>query len=172
MDSSTLEFAAKSDDMISKYWNGVFSKDTVPPLHGNQLYVINTDSSQGPGEHWLGLSTIPHDGDDRGEFFDSFGNDLATYDEISAFVKSYYPRVKSNHKQLQLTSTKSCGLFVLFDLYCAARQIGMDEMVERFFSKPATKASGSYKYELLIFHFISCVLKFPQNVDLRALLTE
>ena len=32
-------------------WLGVFSADTIPNREG--YYVVNTDNSKGPGEHWV-----------------------------------------------------------------------------------------------------------------------
>ncbi|GFW84931.1 uncharacterized protein F54H12.2 [Trichonephila clavipes] len=39
----------------SPYFQGVYSRDTLPPLEENMCAIVNSDDSSQPGTHWLAL---------------------------------------------------------------------------------------------------------------------
>lgn len=58
-------------------FRGVFASDEVPPLTDDRPYLIaNTDTMDGPGEHWLALARYPSD-PDTVFLYDSFGRPKA-----------------------------------------------------------------------------------------------
>jgi len=48
----------------------VYNIDNLPQHPGLKLLVANTDTSDGPGQHWIAISIDKHG---NGQFFDSFG---------------------------------------------------------------------------------------------------
>ncbi|GFY35759.1 hypothetical protein TNCV_4841361 [Trichonephila clavipes] len=53
------------------YFQGVYSRDTLPPLEENMCAIVNSDDSSQPGTHWLALFV----NDKRElEFYDSLDN--------------------------------------------------------------------------------------------------
>ncbi|GFW61345.1 uncharacterized protein TNCV_4136631 [Trichonephila clavipes] len=60
----------------SPYFQGVYSRDTLPPLQENMCAIVNSDDSSQPGTHWLALFV----NDKRElEFYDSFGQPPVFY---------------------------------------------------------------------------------------------
>ncbi|GFY47154.1 uncharacterized protein F54H12.2 [Trichonephila inaurata madagascariensis] len=58
------------------YFQGAYSRDTLPPLQENMCAIVNSDDSSQPGTHWLALFV----NDKRElEFYDSFGQPPVFY---------------------------------------------------------------------------------------------
>lgn len=54
-----------------KIFKGTFARDKMPQIKTRPSgFVINTDSSAEPGEHWVAILLLNNG---RGEYFDSFG---------------------------------------------------------------------------------------------------
>lgn len=95
-----------------KYFRGVFMRDDLPKkCHNNECSIINLDSSEGSGTHWVAYSK-------RGKeiyYFDSFGDlsppkELITY--FGSDVKIFY-----NYLNYQKYDTVICGQLCITFLY-------------------------------------------------------
>lgn len=95
---------------------GVYAADELPNLNSSKTsypccYVVNTDPSSEPGEHWVAFyHETPHH---PVEFFDSFGNPPSAYlfnREFTFFLH--------NEKRFQVYNSSVCGYYVVFYLYC------------------------------------------------------
>lgn len=94
---------------------GTFPRDQLPldAERGTSL-IINTDSSDGPGEHWVAVYV-----DDKDiEYFDPYGLP-PFHEEIASFLERNGRRITINHVTLQTPGySVTCGhyacLFVLF----------------------------------------------------------
>jgi hypothetical protein len=99
---------------FSKYFKlpliGVFSKDELPVVHKDGLYVVNMSNHDVEGTHWVGF------GIEKGRcwFFDSYG--VACPLEIEKFLQKYKPIIYST-KQIQKLNGSFCGWAVLLASY-------------------------------------------------------
>lgn len=94
---------------MRRYFRGVVSRDTLPTdVPFPSVFVVNTDVSSRPGEHWVAiiLNSPRH-----GVFFDSFGR--RPEKELEHFMNSNVERYDFFDVQIQSTSSALCGLFVL-----------------------------------------------------------
>lgn len=87
------------------YWNGTLMRDEIV-TPGN--YIINLDSSTGPGTHWVALATM----DDRMFYFDSFG--LPPPDEVMVVARGY--RLFFSPAQIQKWDSTACGYYCVMML--------------------------------------------------------
>lgn len=62
--------------LFGKLWNGVYASDQIGRPKKAGAYIINLDSSDEPGSHWVGLY-IFNDFSRRSLLFDSFGRPTA-----------------------------------------------------------------------------------------------
>ena len=91
-------------------FKGVFSKDEIPQLHGQECMIINIQNDRDgngarlPGTHWVAAG-IQHD---HAWYFDSFG--LAVPVNIASHLP--HPISHSSH-QVQDPNSNLCGLFAL-----------------------------------------------------------
>ncbi|GFT61846.1 hypothetical protein TNCV_4914501 [Trichonephila clavipes] len=69
MDGMQMYTVLSQEKTTSPYFQGVYSRDTLPPLQENMCAIVNSDDSSQPGTHWLALFV----NDKRElEFYDSF----------------------------------------------------------------------------------------------------
>ena len=92
---------------------GVFPIDSLPERvpHYPSCMVINTQSHNLPGEHWISIFITK---DKRGEVFDSLGLPLSNFliRWLNRFTKSW----RYNRKTYQRLSSDKCGAFVIYFL--------------------------------------------------------
>jgi hypothetical protein len=106
---------------------GVFMRDTLPKERKIGSYVINMDSSEGDGTHWV-FAKIFCDSDrfDSGSdsddssiqnkycgclYFDSFG--IGMPKEVEEFLKPFSIKL-INTKQIQNINSTQCGWFCIY----------------------------------------------------------
>lgn len=104
---------------------GVFMADTIPRSNnhksnglmrekkksiGEQGMIINLDSSNELGSHWVAFW---NNADGTGEYFDSFGSPPPSYIKMSLECLSPSRIIYSN-AALQHKSSSSCGLYCIF----------------------------------------------------------
>ena len=111
MNTTELLSAIRSDEYLSKKCLGVFPSDRVPKLQPDTCVILNEDSHDKPGSHWLAMykSRVST------EWFDTFGRPpLPLFNSI---VTTY------NKQQIQSPFSDTCGAHCLFYLYHRARKI-------------------------------------------------
>lgn len=123
MDNKEISEIILRDPQAKRVFRGVFPRDTLPRKRGieskrRSVYIINTDHSGGPGEHWVALW---FDGNNRAEYFDSFGLPPA-HVTIKNFIdrNSVYP-VKYNQRLFQSLTSSVCGVYVLYYVLMKSR---------------------------------------------------
>ena len=69
-DTIQIERILEKDSYTKKIFKGVYPKDLLPTVEYPGSYVLNTNPSSSPGEHWVGVHFT-----DVGsaEYFDSYG---------------------------------------------------------------------------------------------------
>jgi hypothetical protein len=102
-------------------FKGTFARDRMPKIGKRPIsFVINTDSSSEPGEHWVAIILLANG---RGEFFDSFGLPPLHEDFVNYLTNNAPNGWIWNNLALQAATEKSCGLFCIE--YIKARAAGL-----------------------------------------------
>ena len=74
MNGAQIERALRQDRFVSQSFLGV-AVDRLPVKEFPGSYVVNTDETDQPGQHWVAFHTV----DDTIECFDSFGKNPGVY---------------------------------------------------------------------------------------------
>ena len=92
-------------------------------------YLINTDHSAGPGEHWV---CVWCDGRGHVEYFDSFGLP-PVFASIQNFIdRNRSGRFKYNKRLLQSLTSSACGLYVLYYVLMKSRGATLSRVQQMF----------------------------------------
>lgn len=121
----------KSDLFANRIFCGVYAVDKLPKrvCHHPAAYIINTDVSKGPGEHWV---AVYFDGLGNAEFWDSYGFSSKRYPPISRFIKNNSFRQLHNSLVLQSPVSRSCGHFCLTFVLQKARGVTLRAIQSKF----------------------------------------
>ena len=92
-------------------YGGCFSTDILNKIGKNQykFYILNLDSSRGPGTHFVLLSLMDKD---VGIYFDSYA--LSPPEQVVRYMKKYRTENIRNIGQIQQTQASSCGFFACY----------------------------------------------------------
>ena len=157
MDGFSLERAALSDPVLKRYYIGVFSADTVPPIQKNMAFFVNTSKSTDFGQHWIAGHSLREDG--VFEFLCSFGSKLSEFPLVEKGVKEYTDKkVYTFPRPVQVSWSSSCGGFVLFFLFFCARKMYGAEILKSFFT-PAPSPQQLYKFDIFVLNIITTLYK-------------
>ncbi|GFV82351.1 hypothetical protein TNCV_3443411 [Trichonephila clavipes] len=55
MDGMQMYTVLSQEKTTSPYFQGVYSRDTIPPLKENMCAIVNSDDSSQPGTHWFNI---------------------------------------------------------------------------------------------------------------------
>ena len=97
-----------------RIFRGVYALDELPYIvdtSRRQAFVINTDYSDGPGEHWV---SVYSNGFGRAEFFDSFGLSPTYYAEIEKFINRNFLSYTYNKRLVQDLTSSFCGVYAIY----------------------------------------------------------
>ena len=90
---------------------GTFPRDGIPvPDKLPKGYIINTHTSDLPGEHWVAIYI---DSRGRGQYFDSYGL-FPLYNEFTEFLNDYCTSWNYNSRTFQSSNSSTCGLYCIF----------------------------------------------------------
>lgn len=97
--------------------------DMIPkkiPKSNSAIIIVNSDTSDKPGTHWLAIWITTSKRQRLAYFFDSYGRaPLNTY--IRNFIKDHSNKISWNVKQIQSLHTHTCGEYCcVFALSMAA----------------------------------------------------
>ena len=116
MDTQTINQLLKN----TKYFIGTFACDLLPSRFKKPaLFVVNTDPSNRPGEHWIALF-INSNG--KGEYFDSFGLPPLNENIIKFLLINCPNGFLYNPRTLQCLKCITCGHYCV--VYVKLRSIG------------------------------------------------
>ena len=134
LNDKQLEFLARGNPHLDKYFEGVFPCDRLPPNPDKstpKAYIVNTDPEALPGRHWLGLWTEKN----KCEVMDSYALPLDVYKTtapLQAWLDKHWKYVVNNGRTLQSLFSQSCGDYALLFLIAKARNHSMSEFVQTF----------------------------------------
>ena len=125
MDENQITHYLMTDEYTSRFFRGVMPYDKLPSTDSaSGLYVVNTDSSLGPGKHWVCVFV-----GDLCEYFDSLGNPPL---EAKLFIQNQRkPYIYSNIK-LQGSDSDVCGDYCILFSYFRCRGYSMEKFVNMF----------------------------------------
>lgn len=113
MNGLEMSYILSIDQYTSKYFKGFCMSDNVelPALKSpTALYILNTDTLSGPGEHWC-VAFFDHE---EGEFFDPFGQSPQTYNFQKLLDSRNFQTVTYNPLVVQSLTSTTCGHHCLF----------------------------------------------------------
>lgn len=102
-----------NDNYAGKHFTGVFPADHLPPIKKETAFIVNTDTHDQNGSHWLAMfiqdkNTL--------EFFDSFGLPPSTYHPFISQYASQFKHVKWNETSFQSPTSNVCGQYCTYYL--------------------------------------------------------
>lgn len=131
MNSVEIARVLSKDVHAKRVFRGVFSRDKLP-RHVNtrrsSAYIVNTDSSDGAGKHWVAVWL---DGRGKGEYFDSFGLP-PQHREIERFILRHSHTCRYNQRLLQDITSSACGLYVLYYVIMKSRGASLMRVLSVF----------------------------------------
>ena len=130
MNTDQIEFLLKKDLYSQKIFKNVCAKDFLPKVVYPSAYVINSDPSSKPGEHWI---AVYFDKNGKGEYFDSYGlspDMLGFTDFMNANSTSWV----YNKKTLQSLFSKMCGHYCVYFILFRCRGLSMRDITSHFSS--------------------------------------
>lgn len=132
MYASEIRCKLESDNRVQPRFRGVFPADRLPlRIHRYPAcLVVNTDTSRGPGKHWVAFYFDSHK---TGEFWDSFGHPPEHYHiSFHTFLLRNSRRRKVNQNRLQNNYSDVCGHYCIY--FLAHRCVGysMNQILSRF----------------------------------------
>lgn len=100
-----------ADEATRHAFGGVYSISQLPSAvhHYPYLMIVNTQSHNLPGEHWLSIFISK---DRMGEVFDSFALPLSNM--LIRWLNRFTKRWRVNHLTVQHPLSATCGSFALY----------------------------------------------------------
>lgn len=131
---------------------GVFALNQLPVCADNQdaLFIINTDTSNLPGTHWIAVMGRR----DEGYCFDPLGYQPPVY--VLNWMNSHYNHWTSNTRTIQQTFSLDCGPFCLHYLffgYYLYNYLPLSEIVNYLYPISHTMQD----YQFTVNNFISMI---------------
>ena len=124
MDTLQIERILKKDP-YAKIFKGVYPKD-LSTVECIGSYVVNTDPSTAPGEHWV-ATFFNNQG--SAEFFDSYGLHPIVQ---QIFLDSYSSSWIYNSKTLQSLISEVCSLWLLYYMLFRSRGCSLSDILNPF----------------------------------------
>ena len=109
-------------------FGGVLAVDQLHTANKHKIYIVNTDPSNLPGKHWVGVSL-----GDVPEFFDSLGNPPGFYNKLFEDCLIHHgPSYLYNSQRLQSPGSDVCGEFCIQYVLYRAAGYSMSTFVKSF----------------------------------------
>ena len=151
METYQLEKALRHDGCLSAMpHSGVLAADELHLVTDPGAYIINTDPSHLPGQHWLALFICR-----TGflEVFDSQGYHPHHYPFLTDYLKGR--RFNYNSNRWQNVGTATCGQFSLLYLYHRCRGWSLPQMTEFYWN--AELARNEHMVSLFMKHYFPTI---------------
>lgn len=151
MNTAEIDAILSMHPSTRPHYIGTFPLDLSPNcvLPRPSICIVNSDSSQYPGTHWL-CFFLPDDNFKTVEFFDSFGRKPKNY-FFERFIAKNSDVCVYNPYVIQNFNSLSCGMFVcLFALY---RSLGFSMQSFRGLFKVNKIKNEKIVRDLFQFHF-------------------
>jgi len=130
MDSTTIQKILTRDQRTKNLFQGFSTPDLDFPkiVKTPALFILNTDTSDGPGIHWcIAVFTKKK----MCEFFDPLGKNPASYGFDKSILK-LYPKICFNEFPVQHSSAATCGHHCLFFAFHRARKMRPRRIMQKY----------------------------------------
>lgn len=136
LNNNQLDYLADLNPHLRRVFEGAIACDELPEQisMSPKAYIVNTDTKDKPGRHWLGVWTEGR----VCEIMDSYGMPLEYYEKDSTYITEFAKRfqtVKRSSKTLQSLFSKSCGDYALLYLFFKAEGKSMQDFLKHFSDK-------------------------------------
>lgn len=145
MNGSILNHILKKHLHTQKWFQGFSSVDLpLPPIKKYPaLFILNTDDTRGPGEHWCVVIIFNKN---RAEFFDSYGKPPCEYN-LHESILNYSNTINYNKKRVQ-GNKPTCGHHCLFFSIQRAEGKSMENILQSLYT------NDLYANDNLVYSFI------------------
>ena len=113
MNSLQIKGLLKKDSQAKKIFKKVCALDEIEVPSYPSAYVINSDTSDKKGEHWV---AVYFDKNRRGEYFDSYGLPPAVLG-LEAYMDRFSLDWIYNRKTIQSLFSNVCGHYCVYLFY-------------------------------------------------------
>ena len=153
MNSTEIEQALRSERLCRDEFVGVFSADNIPSKEYPGAYIVNTDPSGQPGQHWVAFyCTEPG----QLEAFDSFGQNPGDYSPtIKDWMSDDFIIVSSSI--LQSDDSTLCGNYCLYFILLRCHGFSYEDILSIF-------CSDSKLNDLYVCKFINKYFKLKTTI--------
>lgn len=148
---NTLDLLELGREILPSTFHGVVSRDALPmnPSHKELLLIINTDTSNLPGQHWVAF--IVRRG--VGFYFDPMGYPPPLM--VTNWIQYNYDKWSSNMRRVQMANSTNCGYFCLHFLYFASRPHLYEQSYKRVIEVLYPSAYKPIIYEQALANFFN-----------------
>ena len=138
MHSAQIDCSLRHHPITRHSFAGVYARDhllqTIKARHLPAAYVMNTDPSDKPGQHWVAVYFPPLPDSRRPDYFDSYG--LTVPADVRQFLKRHghdSHRVRQNAGvSIQGPLTTVCGQYCIYFLAMRCNGRNFDEIMTDF----------------------------------------
>ena len=129
MNGADVARLARADPAIRRTFAGVYNmSDNWPdPVSLPACYVVNTDNSRGPGEHWVAFFI---DSDMSADYFDSYG--IHPVKKTLNWLRDRTICVHYNTLWLQSPASMVCWAYCLYFLHKRSNNVALENALSIF----------------------------------------
>lgn len=133
LDTDEINCALDASETVSRTYAGCHAMDQLPVIDKLPCaMVVNSDSSDKPGTHWL---AIYFDELGQCEFFDTFGLSETVYDtnnELKSYLTQFSRDIWRMYNPIQSATSDACGHFCVFFIVHRIHNIPANDIVRQF----------------------------------------
>jgi hypothetical protein len=131
MNGAVIQTILTRDPYTAPWFRGFVTRDLSLPNKFNKpaLFILNTDTSKGPGEHWCALIIFNKR---RCEFFDPYGKHPATYG-FEKLIDEHVTATVYNPVMVQ-GKMPVCGHHCLFYVLHRARGLSPHYIINKLYT--------------------------------------
>ena len=176
--ASTLARALTEDYYTNQIFDGIYSRDEIPILKDKKAIIVNLDTKNQPGSHWLVISLC------RANFVDylcSFQSDPSQYSLIwtrlceTNRILYQFPRLLQSRNYIT-----NCGSWCLLNFYFVSRGFTPPEIISYYFppsvhlSSPSSSSTDreAFKNDLFVSYTIPHLLPYLKRFSPESLLID
>lgn len=112
--TTTIDLENFGNTLLTKQFYGVVPLDELPKYSSQDFtFIVNTDTSNLPGTHWIAVIIR----DNRGFVFNTFG--IYPPPKLKYWLDIHCHKWSCNKRQIQSYSSNLCGYFCIHFLYFA-----------------------------------------------------
>ena len=142
MNGAVITHILNNDPQTCKWFQGFATPDTkIYITHKPALIILNTDKSNGPGEHWCVAIFLKNN---VCEFFDPYGFSPVVYD-FKHILLEYAHKIKFNTKRVQ-GNAPTCGHHCIFFALNRSRKKSVEKIMRVYSMNLKQNDAMVYKF--------------------------